>query len=93
MKVSPYIMRDCIKKSKIKNKDEGIARKYTKLKTQDEGIARTQCSKLHKMKLILEKKNDLQSPKVLPRNFEQKKCPTHLFTWKRKVGQRFKDHN
>jgi hypothetical protein len=48
MKVSPYIVRDHIKKSKIKNKDESIAQRYTKLKTQNEGIARTQCSKLHK---------------------------------------------
>jgi len=48
-------MKDCIKKSNIKNKDEGIAQRYTKLKTQDEGIAKTQCSKLHKMKLTLEK--------------------------------------
>jgi len=55
MKFSPYIMKDCIKKSNIKNKDEGIAQRYTKLKTQDEGIAKTQCSKLHKMKLTLEK--------------------------------------
>jgi hypothetical protein len=29
----------------------------------------------------------------LPKDFEQKKCPTHLLTWKRKVGQRSKDHN
>jgi hypothetical protein len=27
---------------------------------------------------------------VLPRDFEQKKCPTYFFTWRRKVGQRFK---
>ncbi len=86
-------MRDFIKKSMIKNKDENIALKYTKLKTQYEGIARTQCSKLHKMKLTLQKKYDLQSLDVLPRDFEQKKFPTYLFTWKRKVGKRFKDHN
>jgi len=55
MKVSPYMMRDCIKRSKIKNNHEGITQKYTKLKAEDEGIARTQCSKLHKMKLALEK--------------------------------------
>jgi len=38
-----------------KNNHEGITQKYTKLKAQDEGIARTQCSKLQKMKLTLEK--------------------------------------
>jgi hypothetical protein len=62
MKVNPYIMGDYIKISKIKNKDEGIAQRYTKLKTQDEGIARTQCSKLQKMKLTLKKKIQLTKP-------------------------------
>jgi hypothetical protein len=54
MKVSPYMMRVFLNQ-RSRSKDEGIAQRDKKIKTQYKGIARTQCSKLHKMNLTLEK--------------------------------------
>jgi len=58
-------------------------------KTQNEDIVKTHIQNLHKMRLTLKKEQyNLQNYRVFPRDLNQKKCPTHLFTWKKKVGQK-----
>jgi hypothetical protein len=63
-------------------------------KIQDEGITRTQTQNLHKMRPTLKQEQyHLQSCTILLRDLNPTKCPTHLFTWKRNVGQKFENRN
>jgi len=45
--------------------------------------------KIIRNEINFRKDNHLQSLQVLLKDFDQEKCPNHLLTWRKKVGQRW----